>query len=89
LVADSSWLVVVYLVRKVTCLYCCLVKKFHMNLYTFCSAGDVGCRIVKDAICFHGACFQQVVEKLVLDLHEPPMSQVNLFITKYFVVTDL
>ena len=43
-----------------------------------CSPQEVGCRIVKDAVCFHGACFQQVAEKLVLDLHEPPMSQVNL-----------
>jgi len=37
-----------------------------------------GCRIVKDVICFHGSCFKQVCEKLLLDLHEPPMSQVSL-----------
>ena len=37
---------------------------------------DLGCRNVKDIVCFHAANFQQVVEKLVLDLHEPPMSQV-------------
>jgi len=41
-----------------------------------CSDGKDGCRIVKDIVCFHAANFQQVTEKLLLDLHEPPMSQV-------------
>jgi len=40
------------------------------------SDGKDGCRIVKDIVCFHAANFQQVTEKLLLDLHEPPMSQV-------------
>ena len=34
-------------------------------------------RITKDAVCFHAADFPKLVEKLQLDLHEPPMSQVR------------
>jgi len=42
----------------------------------FSDGKDVDCRIVKDIVCFHAANFQQVVEKLMLDLHEPPTTQV-------------
>jgi hypothetical protein len=33
-------------------------------------------RITKDTVCFHAADFPKLAEKLQLDLHEPPMSQV-------------
>lgn len=34
-------------------------------------------RMVKDVVCFHAEDFEKVVEKLKIDLYEPPASQVR------------
>lgn len=34
-------------------------------------------RMVKDVVCFHAEDFEKVVEKLKIDLYEPPASQVS------------
>jgi hypothetical protein len=36
-------------------------------------------RVTKDVVAFYAGDFPDLVEKLQLDLHEPPISQVNIY----------
>ena len=55
-------------------------------MYIFRDQKDGDCRIVKDIVCFHAANFQQIVEKLMLDLHEPPTTQVPYYSNNRWIV---
>ena len=49
-----------------------VLKAIHCGETASCN------RITKDTVIFHAADFFKLVEKLQLDLHEPPMSQVPM-----------
>ncbi len=49
-----------------------------MNFFFSCFSSASTNRMVKDVVCFHAEDFEKVVEKLKIDLYEPPASQVEL-----------
>ena len=54
-----------------------MLKAIHCGQPVTCN------RITKDTIIFNASDFPVLVEKLQLDLHEPPMSQVSIDCIRY------
>lgn len=55
-----------------------LTKRCHVILLnlSFPAFSTEPPRVTKDVVCFHAGDFPHVVQRLQLDLHEPPLSQV-------------
>lgn len=57
-------------------------KRFYViphNLSSSSAFSSEPPRVTKDVVCFHAGDFPHVVQRLQLDLHEPPLSQVLHF----------
>lgn len=52
-----------------------LLRPVNTTLFSY--SNDAPARITKDVVCFHAGDFPDVVMRLQLDLHEPPLSQVG------------
>ena len=43
-------------------------------------------RMVKDVVCFHAEDFEKIIDRLKIDIYEPPISQVSLVIKSIKII---